>query len=126
MHISSRPVAKHGRAVSTVLGLLLVGIAATPAHAETIREQQWHLDAMKADEMWKSSTGKGITVAVIDCGVDDPLTDLRGQMVPGLDLSKKPGDENTDAEGHGSGIASIIAGTGNAQAGRAHLASLPV
>ena len=119
MHISSRPVAKHGRAVSTVLGLLLVGIAATPAHAETIREQQWHLDAMKADEMWKSSTGKGITVAVIDSGVDDTLTDLRGQIVPGLDLSKEqPGDENTDYEGHGSGIASIIAGTGKRPGGK--------
>lgn len=57
------------KATSALVGLLLAGVAATPAHAATIRSQQWHLDAMKADEIWKISTGKGVTVAVIDDGV---------------------------------------------------------
>ncbi|MFD6186882.1 hypothetical protein [Streptomyces goshikiensis] len=46
------------RATSALVGLLLAGVAATPAHAETIREQQWHLNAMKADDIWKISTGR--------------------------------------------------------------------
>ncbi|GAA0610881.1 type VII secretion-associated serine protease mycosin [Streptomyces crystallinus] len=112
MPTSSHRVMRHGRAVSVALGALLVGIAATPAHADTVRERQWHLDAMQANEMWKISTGKGVTVAVIDSGVDDSLDDLKGQVLPGLNLSNQPGDENTDNNNHGTGMAALIAGTG--------------
>ncbi|MFI5677770.1 type VII secretion-associated serine protease mycosin [Streptomyces cellulosae] len=107
-----------GRLVSGAAGLLLVGIAATPAHAETIRERQWHLTAMKAEQMWQSSTGKGVTVAVIDSGVDDDLPDLKGQVLPGLDgAPESPGDEHTDYDGHGTSMAVLIAGTGEADGG---------
>uniref|UniRef100_UPI002026C0D8 type VII secretion-associated serine protease mycosin n=1 Tax=Streptomyces cellostaticus TaxID=67285 RepID=UPI002026C0D8 len=101
-----------GRAVSSALGVLLAGIAGTPAHADTVRERQWHLDAMHADEMWNASTGKGITVAVIDTGVQADIPDLRGQVVPGKDFSKRAGDERTDYDGHGTSMAVLIAGTG--------------
>lgn len=97
---------------SAALGLLLVGVAATPAHAESVRDMQWHLEAMHADEMWKVSTGKGITVAVIDSGVDDSLVDLKGQVLDGKDYSEQRGDEHTDIEGHGTSIAALIAATG--------------
>ncbi|MFG2148626.1 type VII secretion-associated serine protease mycosin [Streptomyces sp. NPDC048696] len=98
--------------MSVVLGALLVGVAATPAYADTVRERQWHLDAMQAEEMWKTSTGKGVTVAVIDTGVDDTLPDLQGQVLPGFDLSAQQGDAHTDYKGHGTAMASLIAGTG--------------
>ncbi|MFC7843042.1 type VII secretion-associated serine protease mycosin [Streptomyces sp. NPDC057382] len=99
-------------AAATVLGLLLVGISAMPAHAESVRAKQWHLDAMRAQEMWKVSTGSGVTVAVIDSGVDDSLADLRGQVLDGKDYSEQRGDEHTDLEGHGTGMAALIAATG--------------
>ncbi|WP_338133566.1 type VII secretion-associated serine protease mycosin [Streptomyces caniscabiei] len=67
---------------------------------------------MQADEMWKISTGRGITVAVIDSGVDDSLADLKGQVLDGKDYSKQSGDEKTDLEGHGTGVAALIAATG--------------
>ncbi|MEU1074987.1 MULTISPECIES: type VII secretion-associated serine protease mycosin [unclassified Streptomyces] len=102
--------------MSLLLGTLLVGIAALPAHADTVRQRQWHLDAMQAEEMWKTSTGRGITVAVIDSGVDDTLADLRGQVLPGLNLSSAKGDEHDDWEGHGTSMASLIAGTGKRSA----------
>src|SRR6185295_2457786 len=35
-----------------------------------------------------------------------------GQVLPGLNLSKQPGDENTDNNNHGTGMAALIAGTG--------------
>ncbi|MDQ0489294.1 type VII secretion-associated serine protease mycosin [Streptomyces thermodiastaticus] len=97
---------------SATLGLLLVGVAATPAHAESVRSMQWHLDVMRADEMWKVSKGRGVTVAVIDSGVDDSLTDLKGQVLDGKDYSKQRGDEHTDIEGHGTRMAALIAATG--------------
>ncbi|MFF0889108.1 type VII secretion-associated serine protease mycosin [Streptomyces sp. NPDC001046] len=99
-------------AASAALGLLLVGVAATPAHAESVRDRQWHLDAMHADEMWQVSTGRGITVAVIDSGVDDTVADLTGQVLAGKDFSDQQGDEHTDIDNHGTGMAALIAATG--------------
>ncbi|MGW1936775.1 type VII secretion-associated serine protease mycosin [Streptomyces goshikiensis] len=106
------------RATSALVGLLLAGVAATPAHAETIREQQWHLDAMKADDIWKISTGKGVTVAVIDSGVGR-VPELEGQVLPGKDYATSgyEGDERTDYENHGTGMAAIIAASGKHPSG---------
>ncbi|MDJ0465154.1 type VII secretion-associated serine protease mycosin [Streptomyces sp. H27-C3] len=67
---------------------------------------------MHAEEMWKTSTGRGITVAVIDSGVDDSGPDLRGQVLDGKDYSKLPGDEHKDHADHGTGMAGLIAATG--------------
>jgi type VII secretion-associated serine protease mycosin len=94
------------------MALTLLGVGATPAHAETVRQQQWHLDAMKADEIWKVSKGEGVTVAVIDSGVDDSVADLRGQVLPGKDYSSRAGDENKDIDNHGTSMAALIAATG--------------
>ncbi|KOV70734.1 type VII secretion-associated serine protease mycosin [Streptomyces sp. MMG1121] len=100
-------------AVSAAVGLLLVGAAAAPVQAESTRREQWFLDAMKAEQMWQTSTGKGVTVAVIDTGVDPTNPDLKGQVLKGKDLAPdQPGDEHTDYEGHGTGMAGLIAGTG--------------
>ncbi|MGV9322578.1 type VII secretion-associated serine protease mycosin [Streptomyces sp. NPDC003660] len=96
---------------SAVLGLLLVGLSAPPAQAAPI-PQQWFLDAMHAPEMWKTSTGRGITVAVIDSGVDPSLPDLKGQVLDGKDFSGKRGDEHTDYADHGTSMALLIAGSG--------------
>ncbi|MGW6837912.1 S8 family serine peptidase [Streptomyces sp. NPDC054949] len=99
-------------------GLLVVGVAGAPARAETVREQQWHLTVMKAAEFWKVGTGKGVTVAVIDSGVGR-VPELEGQVLPGVDLAggKVEGDERTDQDGHGTSMATIIAGTGKASGG---------
>ncbi|MFD3939953.1 type VII secretion-associated serine protease mycosin [Streptomyces sp. NPDC058611] len=101
------------KVTSALVGLLLAGVAATPAHADTIRSQQWHLDAMKADDMWKISTGKGITVAVIDTGVDR-IPELEGQVLPGavFPAGDAPGDKDNDYNGHGTTMAALIAATG--------------
>ncbi|MCX4787029.1 type VII secretion-associated serine protease mycosin [Streptomyces sp. NBC_01221] len=104
--------------MSAALGLLLVGGVAIPASANSIRSKQWHLDAMKADEMWKTSTGKGVIVAVLDSGVDQSNPDLIGQVLKGKDLAPGvAGDEHTDYDGHGTSMAGLIAGTGRSGGG---------
>ncbi|MGA4839903.1 type VII secretion-associated serine protease mycosin [Streptomyces sp. G45] len=119
----------HGRrrsVVSGAVGLLLVGIAAVPAHAESIRDKQWHLSAMQAEKMWRTSTGDGVTVAVIDTGVNADLPDLRGRVLPGLDLApNSAGDERTDPHGHGTYMALQIAGTGKGRVGHGSLGLAP-
>ncbi|MFF9686008.1 type VII secretion-associated serine protease mycosin [Streptomyces sp. NPDC014623] len=104
--------------VWTTLAALLVVAAAGTAQAESVRSHQWHLTAMKAEEMWRSSTGEGITVAVIDTGVDTSNSDLQGQILDGKDFAPgEPGDEHSDYDGHGTGMAALIAGTGDSRGG---------
>ncbi|MFI7242554.1 S8 family serine peptidase [Streptomyces qinglanensis] len=90
----------------------LVGVAPA-AGAEDIQTQEWHLKAMQAEKMWKISTGKGIKVAVVDTGVDSSTRSLRGQVLPGKDVSGAPGDETQDDVGHGTTMAELIAGSGD-------------
>ncbi|GAA0906156.1 type VII secretion-associated serine protease mycosin [Streptomyces thermoalcalitolerans] len=105
---------------SMAASVLLVSGPAPQAHADSTRSQQWHLDAMRAEEMWRTSTGKGITVAVIDTGVDPNNPDLKGQVLDGKDLvsALHAGDEHTDYDGHGTNMAGLIAGTGAYGGGR--------
>lgn len=118
MRTSNKRVGRPGTLVSAGLGLLLVGIAATPAYAETIRSKQWHLDAMGAEEIWEISEGRGVTIAVIDSGVDDTNPDLLGRILAGKDLAPdEEGDEHSDYDGHGTGMAGLIAGTGDSGGG---------
>ncbi|MEU3057833.1 type VII secretion-associated serine protease mycosin [Streptomyces griseus] len=113
MGATSAAVARRGAVLSSVVALLLLG--APPAHADSVRSRQWHLDVMRAEQMWKTSTGENVTVAVIDSGVDASVPDLQRRVLKGKDLATdSPGDEHTDYKNHGTGIAGIIAGNGNA------------
>ncbi|MGK5497459.1 S8 family serine peptidase [Streptomyces sp. URMC 125] len=89
----------------------LVGLAPT-AHADDIRSQQWYLDAMQAEKMWKVSTGEGVKVAVIDSGVNASTDALRGRVLPGEDMTGAPGEATDDYLGHGTNMAELIAGSG--------------
>ncbi|MGW1195153.1 type VII secretion-associated serine protease mycosin [Streptomyces sp. NPDC002536] len=104
--------ARAERCLTAVVGLLSVVAVGTPAQADSIRSQQWYLDAMHAEEMWKTSTGTGVTVAVIDSGVDADVPDLKGQVLDGQDFSGQQGNARTDTDGHGTRMALFIAGTG--------------
>ncbi|BAJ28604.1 putative peptidase S08 family protein [Kitasatospora setae KM-6054] len=79
---------------------------------DSIRAQQWHLDAMHADEMWKTSTGKGVVIGLVDSGVQEGVQDLSGQILPGVDLSGLPGGVGSDPVGHGTHMAADMVGTG--------------
>ncbi|OLZ66717.1 type VII secretion-associated serine protease mycosin [Streptomyces amritsarensis] len=106
------------KATAALLGLLLAGVATTPAHAETIRSQQWHLDAMKADEIWKMTNGKGVTVAVIDTGVNQ-IPELEGQVLPGKAFPVADAEVGRDNDylGHGTSMAAMIGATGKHPSG---------
>ncbi|MFB7910180.1 S8 family serine peptidase [Kitasatospora sp. NPDC056076] len=83
----------------------------------SIREKQWHLDAMHASEMWTTSKGQGITVAVIDGGFKLDHPDLVGQFLPGKDFSGGSDGVGTYTDGHGTEMSSLIAGTGKSVGG---------
>ena len=52
-----------GRRFAAVMAVaaVAVGVAAGPASGvDSIRAQQWYLDAMHAPDMWKTSTGQAL------------------------------------------------------------------
>ncbi|WP_030669572.1 type VII secretion-associated serine protease mycosin [Streptomyces rimosus] len=92
----------------------LTVLPALPAHADGIRAQEWALKAMNAQDAWETTKGDGITVAVLDTGVDAGHPDLQGQVLPANDLvgfGASPGDKAW-AE-HGTAMSGIIAGHGH-------------
>ncbi|MEV0931151.1 type VII secretion-associated serine protease mycosin [Streptomyces phaeochromogenes] len=100
-----------------VVGLMAAAIAllpATAAHADGIRAKQWALDAMHTQEAWQTTKGKGITVAVLDTGVDDEHPDLEGNVLTGKDMvGFGAGRGDRPWARHGTAMAGIIAGHGH-------------
>ncbi|MCK1797194.1 S8 family serine peptidase [Streptomyces sp. XM4193] len=67
---------------------------------------------MDAESMWEESKGRGITVAVIDGGVDGTLPELRGKLIKGKNLFSPSKSPYRDLGGHGTSMAALIAGSG--------------
>ncbi|WP_233625303.1 type VII secretion-associated serine protease mycosin [Actinoplanes sp. ATCC 53533] len=88
-----------------------------PWLGDPVRSEQWHLKTLNLAGAWTYSSGAGVTVAVIDSGVDATHKDLQGQVLPGLDLVDPDGDGDTDLVGHGTTVSALIAGRSDDTAG---------
>ncbi len=97
--------------VVTLTGALLLTTAPT-ASADYVRDQQWALNAFAVEDVWAESQGQGVTVAVVDTGVDASHPDLTGQVLKGKDFTGG-GDAQEDVVGHGTSMASLIAAHGH-------------
>ncbi|MEU0551196.1 type VII secretion-associated serine protease mycosin [Micromonospora sp. NPDC005979] len=92
------------------------------SRTDQVRDEQWQLDELRADTAWRTSTGRGVTVAVVDSGVDANHPDLAGQVLPGLDLVGPAGGAGPDPVGHGTTVAGLIAGRNDDKRGVVGLA----
>jgi type VII secretion-associated serine protease mycosin len=100
-------------ALSALGALVVLSMGLAPgAAADDVQSQEWYLSAMKADQMWKVSTGKGVKVAVIDSGVNPSTSSLRGQVLADEVSSSVSYHVTKDYIGHGTTMAELIAGTG--------------
>ncbi|MGW4772293.1 S8 family serine peptidase [Nocardia sp. NPDC004278] len=78
--------------------------------------EEWWFDSFAIESIvWPLTKGAGVTVAVLDTGVNADLPEFNGVVLPGADFNGTgtDGRQDTDPEsGHGTGMASLIAAQG--------------
>ena len=103
--------------VAPLVGLALTTLLATPAAADSWRDEQYWLEDYGFTQAWDTSMGEGVTIGVIDTGIDGTHQDLSGQVVGGYDASGTGEADGTTPMGpdpnHGTMVASLIAGHGH-------------
>jgi subtilisin family serine protease len=108
----------------------LVAGAAAPATAapdDPLYSQQWGPEQVRAEQAWPTSTGSGVTIAIVDSGVDFDHPDLAGKLLQGAtfldcgasscgngDWESGPARRQGSKSEHGTHVAGIAAAsTGN-------------
>lgn len=114
-----RPRSRVGIAVLGLVASVFVSslLIAPPASADSIRDSEYWLSTYGITQAWNTTKGAGVTIAVIDTGVDGSQPDLTGTVIGGTDVSgigaangQKPiGADNE----HGTMVASLLAGHGH-------------
>jgi membrane-anchored mycosin MYCP len=78
---------------------------------EQVASPTWAQNWLSYSDAWSFSRGEGVTVAVVDSGVDASQPQLRGRVVKGYDVAggKTARGGTTDCAGHGTAVSSLIA-----------------
>ncbi len=122
--MGSHPAPRYSRVARKAAALAAAATLAfttAVAHADEIGATEWPLDGehFNAQQVWTHSRGTGVTVAVLDTGVEATHPDLAGQILPGTGfagIASDTGQSDFSRDSHGTSIAAIIAGTGHGTA----------
>ncbi|HRH87213.1 MAG TPA: S8 family serine peptidase [Rubrivivax sp.] len=126
VHVIELPIQSRGREHALVQALARnphikfaeVDAFVAPAASanDTYFPNAWHLATTRTTSAWDSSVGSGVTIAILDSGVDASHPDLAGKLVPGYNFFD--GNSNTaDVYGHGTKAAGTAAAITNNAAG---------
>lgn len=104
-------------AAATVLIPAAVLVPTTSATADEVRDAEYWLAEYGITTAWQTTRGAGVTIAIIDTGIDSTVPDLRGAVVGGADFSglgSTNGQTPVGSTGseHGTLVASLAAGRG--------------
>ena len=98
-------------------------------NGDDVRQREYWLKEYGITSLWSQATGKGVTVAVIDTGVDGTHPDLEGNVLRGYDASGVGSEDGWKGLGaepmHGTEVASLIAGHGHDTQGYSAIAGQP-
>jgi type VII secretion-associated serine protease mycosin len=117
--VNDLPVRRFASAVAAalVLGVAASLLVASPASADAIRDMEYWLSSYGVQKAWTTTRGAGVTIAVIDTGVDGSHPDLTGAVIGGTDVSGvgSPNGQTPigDDSKHGTMVASLLAGRGH-------------
>ncbi|QYF72168.1 S8 family serine peptidase [Cryobacterium sp. PAMC25264] len=120
--VSARRLTR-GVAVALAASVAFVGVvgAAPAARADQVRDLEYWLNDYGFSQAWNTSKGAGVTVAVVDTGVDGSVAELNGAVIGGTDVSgigSSNGQTPVGADSnHGTLVASLMAGRGTATGG---------
>jgi hypothetical protein len=81
----------------------------------------WALPKIQAPTAWDTTNGSGVTIAILDTGVDASHPDLAPNLVPGWNVYDNNSD-TTDVHGHGTWVAGVVAMAANDGIGSAGVA----
>jgi thermitase len=81
----------------------------------------WHLTRLNVPLAWDASQGAGVTIAVLDTGVDASHPDLSSKLVAGWNFYDSTSN-TSDVHGHGTGVAGAAAAATNNATGVAAVA----
>ncbi|MCK5720578.1 MAG: S8 family serine peptidase [Thiomargarita sp.] len=87
--------------------------------------EQWHLEKMGIPSIWEITQGEGVTIALLDSGVDPNHPDLVGNIL--IEQGYDFGDDDAkpyDANGHGTAMAGLMVGVCNNNEGGCGVAPL--
>jgi len=82
---------------------------------DLVRSKEYWLDSYGIRSAWNMTKGAGVTIAIIDTGIDGSVAELRGVVAAGADFSGAGtggGPEGGDGDEHGTMVASLAAGRG--------------
>lgn len=82
---------------------------------------EWHLNKIGAQAAWDYGQGQGITIAILDTGVEATHPDLMSRLVPGWNFYANTSD-TSDPYNHGTGVAGSAAAATNNGVGVAGVA----
>jgi type VII secretion-associated serine protease mycosin len=108
--------------IVTLLVVVLVGAVCTPspAYADKTRDNSWQLEFLHIAEAQKISTGTAVIVGLVDTGVAGDQPELSDSLLQGTDAAWGfTGNGQRDDNGHGTGMATLIAGHGKGPGGTA-------
>ncbi|WCT56957.1 S8 family peptidase [Paenibacillus kyungheensis] len=86
------------------------------AHAEQVTETPTGVEMIQAPQVWDTTKGAGIIVAILDTGCDTDHPDLQGRITKGrnfTDDDQSNPDIYEDYNGHGTHVAGTIAAIQN-------------
>jgi len=112
-----RPRVARRLSVASVVATAIVVVSGPAAYADEVRDRQYWLQEYGISQAWSITRGAGVTIAIIDTGVDATHPDLQGAIAGGTDVSGIGSPDGLTPVGlsseHGTMVASLAAGRGH-------------